>query len=259
MSMSLVERIQMQLRSGAASVFETESTPPFICFFNPEEAAPYANYAMPDEKPSGDIAAALDRLVAAFYRRGRRPRFEYLESFAPDLGNVLERYGFKAEMRTVLMTCTPDSARSVPVFKGLEVKHLDGNAVIEDVQAFVTVQRRAFGKEDAAAATSNEALQFRQRFSSVQFFLARLNGEPVGAGSLTQPDNGIAELAGISTAPAYRRRGVAAAVTAYIAQFGFERGLDTLFLTAADERAGRVYERVGFVPSGGALAYLLPE
>ena len=256
--MSNIERIQVQLRSSAASVFETEAIPPFTCYFNPDEAAPHANYAMPDENPSGDLGLSLDQLVAAFRRRGRRPRFEYLEPFAPDLGEILERFGFELEMRTALMICTPQTVQNALMIPGLDIRHLGDGASSEDIQAFVTVQRRAFGHENAPAATAEEAEQFRQRFRSVRFFLAQLDGEPVGAGSLTRPDNGIAEVAGISTASAVRRRGIAAAVTEYIARTAFESGLDTLFLTAADERAGRVYERVGFVRSGSALAYILP-
>ncbi len=255
--MSNIERIQMQLRSSAGSVFETLSLPPFICFFNPDEAAPYVNYAMPDEKPSGDIDAALDRLVAAFHRRGRRPRFEYLESFAPDPGDVLERRGFELEMRAVLMICTPQTMQNAPAIPGLEVKHLNHDASFDEFRDLVTVQRRAFGNEDAPLATAEEAEQFRHRFDTVQFFLARLNNEAVGAGSLTQPENGIAEVAGISTAVPFRRRGIAAVVTNHIAQAGFDSGLDTIFLTAANKRAGGVYERVGFLPSGGSLAYIL--
>ena len=42
------------------------------------------------------------------------------------------------------------------------------------------------------------------------------------------------------------------------ARTGFEQGLHQVFLTAGDERAGRVYERVGFRPAGFALAYIEP-
>jgi hypothetical protein len=169
---------------------------------------------MPDVKVSsdvsGDLTAVLDQLVVCFQRRGRRLRFEYLESFVPQLGVALERYGFELEMRTALMICTPQSRQNAPVIPGLDVKVLDGDASTEEFQDLVTVQRRAFSKDDAPWATAEEAKQFRHRFATGQFFLARLNGTPVGAGSLTQPDNGIAEVAGISTAPAYRRRGIAA-------------------------------------------------
>ncbi len=238
--MANIDRIQAQLRSSAASVFEVESTPPFICYFNPDDPVPHSNYAMPDTNEFGDLTTALDQLIACFVRRGRRPRFEYLASYAPSLAEALERHGFDLEMRTALMVCTPESIREAPPVPGLEVTWLTKDAPIADVQDFVTVQKRAFGTEDDPAATAEEAQRFRERFGTGQIYLARLNGEPVGAGSLTQPDNGIAEVAGISTAAAYRRRGIAAALTAHIARTGFASGLDTLF-PHRRRRAGRTH------------------
>lgn len=38
----------------------------------------------------------------------------------------------------------------------------------------------------------------------------------------------------------------------------FAQGLDLVFLTAGDERARRVYARVGFQPAGAGLAYSDP-
>ena len=40
--------------------------------------------------------------------------------------------------------------------------------------------------------------------------------------------------------------------------FDLDEGVDVICLTAADERAGRVYERVGFARYGSMLAYVYP-
>ena len=53
----------------------------------------------------------------------------------------------------------------------------------------------------------------------------------------------------------YRRRGIAGMLTAVMTQAAFAAGVRVAFLSAADERAGRVYERVGFQPFATALAY----
>ncbi|HBY97531.1 MAG TPA: hypothetical protein DEP84_26915 [Chloroflexi bacterium] len=42
-------------------------------------------------------------------------------------------------------------------------------------------------------------------------------------------------------------------------QAAFEAGIEVAFLVAGDERAGRVYERVGFHPSATMLAYRAQE
>lgn len=254
----LIGRLQAQLRASADAIFEREDLPPFACYFNPDDAAAHANVAIPVTAVGGDLTAVLDALVARFVELVRGPRIEYLEPFALMLAQSLTAYGFAREDRNLLMVCTPASYRPAPAVEGLEIVRLDAPASIELAQDFVTVQARAFGEDDAPAATVVEAIRFRTRFQSVQMFLAQLDGAPVGAGSLTKPHNGVAEVAGISTLTAYRRRGVAAALTAHIARHGFALGLDALFLTAADETAGRIYQRVGFEPYGHASAFCLP-
>ena len=91
----------------------------------------------------------------------------------------------------------------------------------------------------------------------MQLFLARLNGVPVSVASLTAPYDGIAELAGVATSPAFRRRGFAAALTYTVTQAAFAQGIDQVFLTAANAEAGHAYARAGFVACGSGLAYLL--
>lgn len=254
----LIGRLQAQLRASADAIFEREDTPSFACYFNPDDAAPHANVAIPVTAAGGDLTAALDALVACFVDRVRTPRIEYLEPFAPMLAPSLTAYGFVREDCNLLMVCTPASYRPAPAVERLEIMRLGADSSIEVAQDFVTVQSRAFGDDDAPAAMVAEAVRFRTRFQSMQMFLAQLDGAPVAAGSLTKAHDGVAEVAGISTLTAYRRRGVAAALTAHIARHGLSTGLDALFLTAADEAAGRVYQRVGFEPYGHALAFRAP-
>lgn len=251
----LIGRLQAQLRTSADAIFVREDIPPFACYFNPDDDAPHANVAIPVTAAGGDLTAALDTLVACFTDRGRVPRVEYFEPFAPALAQSLTAYGFVREARNLLMVCTPASFSPAPAVAGLTIMQLDADTPIELTQDFVTVQSRAFGDDNAPAATVAAAVRFRTRFASVQLFMGYLNDVPVGAGSLTKAHDRIVEVAGISTAAAYRCRGVAAAVTAYITRHGLALGSDALFLTAADEAAGRIYRRVGFEPYGHALAF----
>jgi len=241
-----VERIQEQLRHSARQAYEAVPVPPFTAFINPESTAPYNNYAIPDGPIDGDLREALEALRELFRVRGRRARFEFIEAAAPELAAKLRDHGFEEEGRTQLMVCTAASLRAAV-------------QTIEDMRDLLTVQRRSFGPADQAPATVDDARDFLQRYRGTQLFLARLHGEAVSGGSLLPPYNGVAEVAGIATLPAYRGRGIAGAVTAEAARTGFAQGLQQVFLTAADERAGRVYERVGFQPAGYALAYIEPD
>jgi predicted GNAT family acetyltransferase len=89
-------------------------------------------------------------------------------------------------------------------------------------------------------------------------FLARLDGKPAGVASCTPPLDGLTELTGIATLPPFRGIGIAAAITAAAAQAAFACGVEAAFLTAGDDRAGRVYQKVGFLPHAMALAYWDP-
>jgi predicted GNAT family acetyltransferase len=56
----------------------------------------------------------------------------------------------------------------------------------------------------------------------------------------------VTEVAGVATLPAYRRRGLGAAVTAHLVADARRRGSETVFLTAGDEEIARLYASLGF-------------
>ena len=216
-----LEALQAQLASSARLTHETEAVANFTCYFNPNESEPYANSAMPDTPMESAPYQALDALVACFEKRQRVPHVEFIESFSPLLPSLLETYGFDVEDRNPLQVATVASFVQAPVVEGLAISCVDDDATLDELRAFITVQGRAFAGDDRSEASAAEASRFRAQFDGVQFYLACLKGEPVAAGSLTIPLDGIAEVAGIGTLSAYRRRGIASAVTAAIAESAF--------------------------------------
>jgi GNAT superfamily N-acetyltransferase len=68
------------------------------------------------------------------------------------------------------------------------------------------------------------------------------------AGGTALPRGDVAELVGIATLPAARRRGLAALVVAALVDAVAARGVTTTFMGAADADVARVYGRVGFRP-----------
>jgi predicted GNAT family acetyltransferase len=118
------------------------------------------------------------------------------------------------------------------------------------------VQGRSFGEEDRVDPTDVQVDDLRQRSGQGgHYLLGLLEGEPIATGAHTAPLDGFTELVGIATLADYRRRGVAGALVAAMAQAAFRAGVRVAFLSAADERAGRVYERVGFRPYATARAF----
>ncbi|MCI0397055.1 MAG: GNAT family N-acetyltransferase [Chloroflexi bacterium] len=250
-----IERIQAQLRASAQFLLEAVPVPPFTCFFNPDSLSPFANYAIPDAPAGGDLGQELAAVRATFAARNRRPRFEFLQAFAPDLAASLEAAGFIEENRIQLMLCDRETFRPALPVPGLTITQVDSTTPLDTWQRLDTVQRRSFGEDATPLVTELEAEQFRNRFGHTPWFLAWLDGQPVCTGCLMVPYDGLIEVAGIGTLATFRRRGIATALTTHAVQLAFDQGLEVVFLTAANAEAGRVYERIGFRPYGLALVY----
>ena len=253
----MIERIQSQLQTSATAAYEAVALPPFTCYLNPDDDNPSYNYAIPDEPLDGDPGHPLDDLADFYRSRGRLPRFEFLEAYATGLSATLENRGYRLEMRSYLMTCTPAELIAPPPIPGVSVRALTDASPLADFQALMTVQSRSFGAADAPATTAADAENSRMRFAASTFFVAALDGEIVSAGAFTPPSDGVTEVVGIATLPGYRGRGIAGLLTSQITRHAFGQGVSLAFLTAGDEAAGRVYGRVGFQPAGYGCAWIL--
>jgi ribosomal protein S18 acetylase RimI-like enzyme len=67
----------------------------------------------------------------------------------------------------------------------------------------------------------------------------------VGGGG-HHPRDAVSEITGVGMLPAFRRRGLAAAVAHLLARHALENGVTTVFCGADSSDVARVYERVGF-------------
>jgi GNAT superfamily N-acetyltransferase len=193
---------------------------------------------------------AYFRIVAAQQNAGLTP---VVEPFAPADGSMVQASDLSAPALTVIFACTPATFCPTPVVPGLVFIELSSQSSLAEVQE--GLDANAFGFDPAAApATEAEAEAFRAELLTNRAFTARLDGLPVAAGMFTPPIDGIAELVGITTLAAYRRRGIAAAVTSEIARVAFTHGVDTAFLRTDNPTANRIYHRIGFRP----VARLIP-
>jgi ribosomal protein S18 acetylase RimI-like enzyme len=81
---------------------------------------------------------------------------------------------------------------------------------------------------------------------------------PVGGGGHS-PVGEVTEIAGVGVLPAFRRRGLAAAVTYVLARDALDHGVTTVFCSAQSEDVARIYRRVGFQPLATACIASMPE
>ena len=115
------------------------------------------------------------------------------------------------------------------------------------------MQRTAFGDHDAI--TDAEIERWRERNADWIRLAGLRDGRIVGVASAAPPVEGTAELVGIATLSEHRGRGIASALTAEVVARAFAAGAELTWLTAADDAAARLYERVGFAHVGKQVSY----
>jgi putative acetyltransferase len=261
----LLGRIQAQMREVAHRQYEAVAIPPFTLFFHATDPLPFFNYAIPDAPAAAfeDLAAPLARLRAEFAARRRVPRFEFVEACAPALAAALEENGFILENRAQLMVCPRGSERgrerAAPAVSGLDVEMLDERTPLDDLALFLDVQRRAFGLPSPKPATREDARSLCDTLGDGFALVGRIGKRLVATAMIQPGGDGLAELVGVATLAEFRRRGIGGALSFEAVRRAFASGLSLVFLSAADARAGRVYEAAGFSAAGDCLFYRTRE
>ncbi|WP_155547999.1 GNAT family N-acetyltransferase [Amycolatopsis camponoti] len=233
--------IQAYVRKTAPRGRNTEQVGPFLATYSPGTAHPMLNYAIPDDgaKPT---AAEIDALTEAYRRRDLLPRLEYFTDVAPDLENLLVEAGYALERRVPLMTCSPADRVDRPAPAEIRLRTPES---AEDFRRMRAAQNIAFGEAPEISDAEVDRLKTTGRH-----LLAEEAGVVVGGGVALDIVDGTTEVAGIAVLEAYRRRGIAAALTARLTRDVHEAGAHTAFLTPGDLGIGTVYARVGYRPAG---------
>lgn len=249
-AVELVSRIQASIRADACRGRDSERIGPFLATFDRDDANPFLNYAFPDED-AGPAPEEVRALIAACRTRTRRPRLEYIGSLAPSVEPVLLREGFEVEGRLPLMTCMRPSDVHTRTVDGVE---LVAPSSEEEFHGAASVQWEAY--EELGDVPQRVADGLRQTAAAGGVVVlardARTN-EPAGAGLCTAPHDGLTELTSIAVRSTHRRRGIAAAMTGWLAREAFARGVSGVFLMARGDAEARIYSRTGFAFHSEAL------
>ncbi|MFF3868538.1 GNAT family N-acetyltransferase [Micromonospora sp. NPDC001898] len=241
---------------------------PLVLFVR--EGAGWPFYARPrldaTEPPSlADVTAVRERQREL----GIPEAFEWVHERSPDLLAVARSAGL-AVLEAPLMMLDP-AAMAVPEeFTDVPVRLLDPAApgFAADVAARRAVAAVGFyaagtargeagpAQRDAAVTELDVAALEEERARVADGRrLSALAGTPAEgplASGMAMRVGEVAEIAGVATLPAARRRGLGAAVTAALAQALRAAGTDLVFLSAGSEEIARVYVRVGFRRIGTA-------
>jgi GNAT superfamily N-acetyltransferase len=246
----MLERIQQYLRVVAPIGRDHERIGPFLATFNPNNANPYLNYAVPDDNAQPTDSDVL-ALVDAYTQRRRRPRLEYIPGCAPGVEQRLISAGFSVEGRLSVMVT---DARRLQTGNGQHGVELRTPTTDDELYDMAVVQARAYN--DPELPTRDVVRRRRQALAEGQLAIIAVDQptrEVVGAGICAQISDGLTEVAAIAVARNHRRRGIGGALATRLAREALSAGADTPWLMADRDAERRIYERAGYHAIGEIL------
>jgi GNAT superfamily N-acetyltransferase len=151
------------------------------------------------------------------------------------------------------MALRPADARPAPQVAGVVLRV----AGPEDLDEYARLDAAAFDEDDPGP--TREWTRPMLGADGVRLLLAELDGRPAGVAYAMRTDGRAGPcvgIAGVGVLPAARRRGLGAALTWALVEWGFGSGADLAWLNPDTEEALRVYRRLGFVETGGFDVYV---
>lgn len=251
----LLRRLETQLLAALAEGSEIVETSAFRLHVWQTPDPFYRNVAVP-VVAGADWRAAIEELRAVCARHDRRPRVEFFAELWLGLDRSLARAGFAVEARApVLTTAAAPIAEPEP---GRMVQRLGPATPRPILQAWLETAAGTFHEPAAILAPGElERLQDGLATGSVRSAVVFEDGAPVSGASLSGRGP-VAELLGVWTTPAHRRRGLASLVCRDLLAEFFATGGELVWLTASSAASRVLYERLGFERCGTHLDYADP-
>ncbi|HEX6444848.1 MAG TPA: GNAT family N-acetyltransferase [Streptosporangiales bacterium] len=237
-----------------------------LTLFVQRHAGGYPFYARPTLGAQCVDVAAVDAVRRRQRELGVPEAFEWQDEVTPSLAPAARASGLHVHAHPLQVL--DGEVRAGPVPAGTEIVGLDADSPDELIVAADAVANVAFRhggtasgsagvaeRQEAADEVAPEAVaRRRERLADgiAHVVAARVDGEIVAVAS-TQAALDVAEVVGVATLPAYRRRGLGAAVTAAVVRAAVAAGARTVFLSAGDEDVARMYASLGFGRVGTAL------
>lgn len=239
---------------------EAHDVGPFVLFVRRGEAGHHwyarPRYGLTEAIRAEEVAA----LIELMGKIGVPELLEWVGEITPSLAEAAAGAGMTVEARPLMMLGHPRGDRHEPDLAVLTALLPAKDPRIDEVLGAIDA---AFGVDDegnpgdrrglAAAVNSGEK-------RLVGAWLHDADGQPtdcVGGGFHTPVDR-TTELTGIAIRPRARGRGAGARVTLHLMADAIAGGMRSIFLSATDEDAARVYARLGFERLGTAYSARLP-
>lgn len=199
------------------------------------------NFACRIRSDDARIENLVDDVCAWFDQRGVAPHFRVSPLTRPsNLAQILERRGFVCTETETQMVLESDDTEPMT----------NPRVIIEQVQprdleSWVGIQHRGFGETDKPTATMIEMARQSFEAGRNKLYLARLDGEPVGAGTLVYWAN-VYGIYGVATAEPARGKGVGTAMVRQMIRDMRASGEPICLQAQTNSAEQHWYERLGF-------------
>jgi ribosomal protein S18 acetylase RimI-like enzyme len=241
-----------------------ESFGPLVLFVNEGPSWPF--YARPAPDAPTPDAAQMMAVRARQRELGLPESFEWIHDVQPDLLPIARSAGL-AVLEAPLLVLDP---AALPDRTDVPVRMLDPDAPSfpQDVALRRAVAAVGFATPGTARAAEGRAERdvalvlptgaaldlerARHADGRATSALVETAEEGALASGYAQRVGPAAEIVGVATLPAGRRRGLARALTAELSRTLLAAGVETVFLSAGSEDIARVYAKVGFRRIGTA-------
>jgi ribosomal protein S18 acetylase RimI-like enzyme len=256
---ALIDTIDAYCDAAPRSSARTEEHGDLVVFIREGDGWPF--YARPARGRRGPTSHAVAEVRARQRSLGIPEAFEWIHEAAPGMKAAVLAAKLTAHDHPLMVLDGPPPAATAP--EGIEIRLVAPDEPLDLIQAVAPLafshpgtQVGDAGPEQAAQAagsSEDDHAFLRERLGSGTSVLAAAfaDGVPVATG-MHQPVEDVSEVAGIGTLPAFRRRGIGAALTGFLVRDAQARGVATVFLTAGDEEIARVYASQGFARIGTA-------
>ncbi|MFE9578560.1 GNAT family N-acetyltransferase [Nocardia sp. NPDC006044] len=195
--------------------------------------------------------AVLDEVEAAFAERGTPVQFEVSTLADPTVVERLTRRGYVLSGFENVLGLRLEPGRSANIAAGVEISPVGP----DEFDTWLDVVATGFAAPDVQGIASHEEFprdaldnSVRDIASATGFSgsIARIDGVPAGGASLRLAE-GIAQLCGAATLPAFRRRGVQASLLSARLAVAASAGCDLAVVTTLPgSKSQQNVQRLGF-------------
>jgi ribosomal protein S18 acetylase RimI-like enzyme len=254
----VLERLDRYFDAAPRPSADPEEVGPFTLF---RSRAPWPYYARPQVGLDTPIAASdVERLADRCAELQIPLAIEWIGELTPSLEPAAAAAGWQLEVHPLLVVET--NAQSAAHDDRIEILAADDPRLVLSravAEVGFATPGTAVGepgtadRDERAARVSQRLRDILTRRAADGLTVTAVDSDVLATGSLI-PVGDTAEIVGVATLPAYRRRGLAGAITRGLIHEARRRGVTLVVISAGSEEIARIYEHAGFRSVGTHVA-----